>query len=122
MVEDERTLARAIKRGLEADGLLTDLAHDGAAGLELARVGDYDVVVLDIMLPLRNGYDVCRDLREAGVWTPVLMLTAKDGEYDQVDAFDLRALIRRGGVERSHGPARRGPRAGPRDPRRQPRR
>ncbi len=119
LVEDERTLARAVVRGLEADGFLVDVAHDGLAGLDLARSGTYDVVVLDIMLPGRNGYDVCRDLREAGVWTPVLMLTAKDGEYDEVDAFDLgaddyltkpfsfpvllarlRALVRRGGVER----------------------
>ena len=119
LVEDERTLARALKRGLEADGLLTDVVHDGADGLATALVGDYDVVVLDIMLPRLNGYDVCRQLRAADVWTPVMMLTAKDGEYDQVDAFDLgaddyltkpfsfpvllarlRALIRRGGIAR----------------------
>ncbi len=119
LVEDEQRLARAIRRGLEADGLLTDVAHDGVTGLEMAQHGDYDVVVLDIMLPALNGYDVCRRLRRAEVWTPVMMLTAKDGEYDEVDAFDLgaddyltkpfsfpvlvarlRALIRRGGVER----------------------
>lgn len=119
LVEDERTLARAVKRGLEADGLLTDVVHDGAAGLMRAVSGDYDVVVLAIMLPRLNGYDVCREMREANIWTPVMMLTAKDGEYDQVDAFDLgaddymtkpfsfpvllarlRALIRRGGIAR----------------------
>ncbi len=119
LVEDERTLARAVKRGLDADGLLTDVVHDGLTGSERAVTGDYDVVVLDIMLPGRNGYDVCRDMREHGVWTPVMMLTAKSGELDEVDAFDLgaddyltkpfsfpvlvarlRALVRRGGVER----------------------
>jgi two-component system, OmpR family, response regulator len=119
VVEDERTLARAIRRGLEADGMLTDVAHDGVSGFERAMDGTYDVIVLDIMLPGRNGYDVCRDLRRADVWTPILMLSAKDGEYDQVDAFDLgaddyltkpfsfpilvarlRALVRRGGIER----------------------
>ncbi len=119
LVEDERTLARAIKRGLEADGMLTDVVHDGDEGLLRALDGDYDVIVLDIMLPRRNGYDVCREMRRAEVWTPVLMLTAKDGEYDEVDAFDLgaddyltkpfsfavllarlRALVRRGGIAR----------------------
>ncbi len=119
VVEDERTLARAIRRGLEADGMVTDVAHDGVSGFERAAEGAYDVIVLDIMLPGRNGYDVCRDLRRAGVWTPILMLSAKDGEYDEVDAFDLgaddyltkpfsfpilvarlRALVRRGGIER----------------------
>ncbi len=119
VVEDERTLARAIRRGLEADGMVTDVAHDGVSGFERAVEGAYDVIVLDIMLPGRNGYDVCRDLRRAGVWTPILMLSAKDGEYDEVDAFDLgaddyltkpfsfpilvarlRALVRRGGIER----------------------
>jgi two-component system, OmpR family, response regulator len=119
LVEDERPLARAIKRGLDEQGLLTDVEHDGRAGLLSAQSRTYDVVVLDIMLPLLNGYDVCRQMREAGVWTPVLMLSAKDGDYDQVDAFDLgaddylvkpfsfpilvarlRSLIRRGVVER----------------------
>jgi len=119
LVEDERTLARAIARGLQAEGMLTDVAHDGLAGLERALDGDYDAVVLDIMLPGRNGYDVCKAMRAAEVWVPVLMLTAKDGEYDEVDAFDLgaddyltkpfsfpvlvarlRALVRRGGIAR----------------------
>ncbi|MCW2813987.1 MAG: DNA-binding response regulator [Nocardioides sp.] len=119
LVEDEQTLARAVRRGLDAEGMLTDVAATGPAGLELGLSGTYDVVILDIMLPGRNGYDVCRDLRAAGVWTPVLFLSAKDGEYDEVDAFDLgaddyltkpfsfpvlvarlRALVRRGGIER----------------------
>ena len=91
LVEDERTLARTIARGLQAEGMLTDVAHDGLVGLERALDGDYDVVVLDIMLPGRNGYDVCRSMRAAEAWAPVLMLTAKDGEYDEVDAFDLGA-------------------------------
>ncbi len=119
LVEDERTLARALKRGLDAEGLLTEVAHDGISGRELALSEDFDVVVLDLMLPGRNGYDICRDMRRAEIWTPVLILTAKDGEYDQIDAFDLgaddyltkpfsfpilvarlRALIRRGAPER----------------------
>ena len=119
LVEDEVTLARAIQRGLEAEGFLTEIAHDGITGAERALTGDFDVVVLDLMLPGRNGYDICRDMRAAEVWTPVLILTAKDGEYDQLDAFELgaddyltkpfvfsllvarlRALIRRGAPER----------------------
>ena len=119
MVEDEVRLAETVGRGLVAEGFVVDLAHDGAEGLERGLTHDYDVIILDIMLPSMNGYDVCRKLREAGVWTPVLMLTAKDGEFDQVDAFDLgaddyltkpfsfvvlvarlRALVRRGGPER----------------------
>ena len=98
---------------------MVDVAHDGADGLWLATSNSYDVVVLDIMIPKLNGYDVCRAMRAASVWTPVLMLTAKDGEHDQVDAFDLgaddyltkpfsflvlvarlRALVRRGRPER----------------------
>lgn len=119
MVEDEVRLAETLRRGLTAEGFVVDVVHDGADGLWAGRENEYDVIVLDIMLPTVNGYDVCRGLREAGVWTPVLMLTAKDGEYDQVDALDLgaddyltkpfsfvvlvahlRALIRRGAPER----------------------
>ena len=91
MVEDEVRLAETVRRGLVAEGFVVDVVHDGVDGLFTAQTNDYDVVVLDIMLPRMNGYDVCRNLREAGIWTPVLMLTAKDGEYDQVDAFDLGA-------------------------------
>ncbi|MEJ7834270.1 MAG: response regulator transcription factor [Nocardioides sp.] len=119
MVEDEVRLAETVARGLVAEGFVVDLVHDGAEGLAEAQMRDYDVIILDIMLPSMNGYDVCRELRKGDVWTPILMLTAKDGEYDQVDAFDLgaddyltkpfsfvvlvarlRALVRRGAPER----------------------
>ncbi len=91
MVEDEVRLAKTVSRGLVAEGFVVDIVHDGAEGLLEAQSRDYDVIILDIMLPSLNGYDVCRTLRTSGVWAPVLMLTAKDGEYDQVDAFDLGA-------------------------------
>ncbi|RLU99243.1 DNA-binding response regulator [Streptomyces griseocarneus] len=119
VVEDDRRLAELLRRGLNAEGFAVDLAHDGRDGLHLAAQGAYDVVVLDVMLPGLNGYRVCARLREAGVWTPVLMLTAKDGEYDEAEGLDtgaddyvtkpfsyvalvarLRALVRRGGPER----------------------
>jgi DNA-binding response OmpR family regulator len=91
LVEDEVRLAEHVRRGLAAEGFVVDVVHDGNEGLFNAQVNGYDVVVLDIMLPGLNGYDVCRRMRAAGVWTPVLMLTAKDGEYDQADALDLGA-------------------------------
>jgi len=91
MVEDEDRLAETVRRGLVAEGFVVDVIHNGVDGLFNAQTNDYDVIVLDIMLPGMNGYDVCRELREAGIWTPVIMLTAKDGEFDQVDAFDLGA-------------------------------
>nr|WP_218885296.1 response regulator transcription factor [Kineococcus aurantiacus] len=91
LVEDEARLADTVRRGLVAEGATVDVAADGPSGFARARDGSYDVLVLDLMLPGRNGYEVCRDLRAAGVWTPVLVLSAKDGEYDQVDAFDLGA-------------------------------
>lgn len=119
VVEDERSLAEGLRRGLEAEGFATDVAHDGIDGLHMARERAYDAIVLDIMLPGMNGYRVCGALREADVWTPILMLTAKDGEYDEAEALDtgaddyvtkpfsyvalvarLRALIRRGATER----------------------
>jgi DNA-binding response OmpR family regulator len=122
VVEDEVALAETIREGLAAEGFTVDLAHDGVDGLWMAAEsphGAYDVVMLDIMLPRLSGYEVCRELRRRAVWTPVLMLTAKDGEYDQADALDLgaddylikpfsfvvliarlRALIRRGAPER----------------------
>jgi len=119
VVEDERRLAAAVKRGLEASGFAVDLAHDGISGLHLAREGDYDGVVLDIMLPGLNGYRVCQQLRAEENWVPVLFLSAKDGEYDQADGLDLgaddyltkpfsyvvlaarlRALLRRGAAPR----------------------
>ncbi|MEZ0234586.1 MAG: response regulator transcription factor [Actinomycetota bacterium] len=119
VVEDEASLAEGLRRGLEAEGFAADVALDGIDGLHMARERPYDAIVLDIMLPGMNGYRVCADLREAGVWTPILILTAKDGEYDEAEALDtgaddyvtkpfshvaliarLRALIRRGVSER----------------------
>jgi len=119
VVEDEARLARALQRGLAAEGYVVDLAADGPSGLEAARHEAYDAVVLDIMLPGLSGYRIVRALREEGNWVPVLMLSAKDGEYDQADGLDLgaddyltkpfsfvvllarlRALLRRGARER----------------------
>ncbi len=119
VVEDERTLADGLRKGLEAEGFAADVTHDGNDGLHMASEHAYDAIVLDIMLPGMNGFRVCAALREAGVWTPILMLTAKDGEYDEAEALDtgaddyvtkpfsyvalvarLRALIRRGAAER----------------------
>jgi DNA-binding response OmpR family regulator len=122
VVEDEVNLAETIRDGLGREGFTVDLAHDGVDGLWSATEkphGAYDVIVLDIMLPGLSGYEVCRQLRQRGVWTPILMLTAKDGEYDHSDALDLgaddyltkpfsfvvlvahlRALVRRGAPER----------------------
>ncbi len=119
VVEDEPGLAETVRRGLTADGFVVDVARDGEEAVWAATENAYDAVVLDIMLPKLNGYDVVKRLRAGGNWTPILMLTAKDGEYDQSDAFDLgaddyltkpfsfvvliarlRALIRRGAPER----------------------
>ena len=119
LVEDETRLAETVRRGLVSEGFVVDVEHDGADGLASALAGDYDVIVLDIMLPGLSGYQVLRELRAQQVWTPVLMLSAKDGEYDLADAFDigaddyltkpfsfvvlaarLRALMRRGAPER----------------------
>lgn len=119
VVDDERGLTAALERGLAAEGFAVDVAADGATGLELATSVDYDAIVLDIMLPRLNGYDVLAALRDRGVWTPVLMLSAKDGEFDIADGLDLgaddyltkpfafvvlvarlRALVRRPAVER----------------------
>jgi DNA-binding response OmpR family regulator len=119
VVEDEKRLAAGLKKGLEAEGFATDVALTGTDGLWMAREHPFDAIVLDIMLPGINGYRVCATLREEGIWTPILMLTAKDGEFDQAEALDtgaddyvtkpfshvvlvarLRALIRRGAGER----------------------
>jgi two-component system, OmpR family, response regulator len=119
VVEDESRLAGALHRGLSAEGFAVDIAADGASGLEAALHGAYDAVILDIMLPRMSGYEVVRRLRAARKWVPVLMLSAKDGEYDQADGLDcgaddyltkplsfvvllarLRALLRRGAAER----------------------
>jgi DNA-binding response OmpR family regulator len=91
LVEDEKALAETIRRGLTNEGFVVDVAHDGVTGQWLATENPYDVIVLDIMLPGRNGYDVLRNLRGLEIWAPTLMLTAKDGEYDQTDAFELGA-------------------------------
>ena len=91
VVEDELRLGAALKRGLTAEGMVVDIATDGPGGLEAARHGDYDAVVLDVMLPGMSGYDVVRTLRTEANWVPVLMLSAKDGEYDQADGLDYGA-------------------------------
>ena len=91
VVEDEVGLADAIERGLTAEGFDVDVSHDGDDGLWRAQEGRYAAIVLDILLPGRNGYDICRTLREQEVWTPILMLTAKNGEYDEAEALDLGA-------------------------------
>jgi DNA-binding response OmpR family regulator len=91
VVDDERGLVRALHRGLSAEGFAVDVAFDGDTGLQLATDNEYDAIVLDIMLPRRNGYDVVTALRERDVWTPVLMLSAKDGEYDVADGLDVGA-------------------------------
>ena len=80
VVDDEVRLARSLRVGLEAEGFAVDVAHDGTDGLWLARENTYDVIVLDLMLPGINGYKVCETLRDEQDWTPILMLTAKDGE------------------------------------------
>lgn len=91
LVEDERRLAAAVASGLSADGFTVDIAHDGEDGLWRATETAYDVIVLDIMLPKLSGYEVLKRMRANLLWTPVLMLTAKDGEYDEADALDLGA-------------------------------
>ncbi|MYH71216.1 MAG: response regulator transcription factor [Acidimicrobiia bacterium] len=91
LIEDEVKLAETIRDGLSEHGVSTDVEHDGREALWRAREGSYDVIVLDIMLPGLNGYQVCRTLREDGIWTPILMLTAKDGEWDEAEALDTGA-------------------------------
>src|SRR5258708_3711525 len=91
IVEDEEHLATAIADGLNAEGFDVDVSNDGLDGLWRAREGSYDAIVLDILLPGMHGYKVCRTLRDEGVWTPILILTAKDGEYDEAEALDTGA-------------------------------
>ncbi|WP_073949797.1 response regulator [Streptomyces kebangsaanensis] len=91
IVEDEKRLATALARGLAAEGFVVDLAHDGVTGLHRAQEREYDLIVLDIMLPGLNGYRICAQLRAAGNDTPILMLTAKDGEYDEAEGLDTGA-------------------------------
>jgi DNA-binding response OmpR family regulator len=119
LVEDEVGLADAIARGLAAEGFEVEAVHDGLEGLWRAREHRYAAIILDIMLPGMNGYQVCRTLREENVWTPIIMLTAKDGEWDEAEALDtgaddflskpfsfvvlvarLRAMLRRGAAPR----------------------
>jgi two-component system OmpR family response regulator len=91
LVEDEVGLADAIVRGLGAEGFEVEAVHNGLEGLQLARDHRYAAVILDIMLPGMNGYQICRTLRAEEVWTPILMLTAKDGEWDEAEALDTGA-------------------------------
>jgi two-component system OmpR family response regulator len=91
LVEDEAAIADALQRGLSAEGFVTECAPNGVDGLWLATENEFDVVILDIMLPGMSGYEVCRKLRASGSTVPILMLTAKDGEYDEADALDLGA-------------------------------
>jgi len=119
VVEDERRLADGVRRGLEAEGFAVDVAATGTDGLWMAQENSYSIILLDIMLPGISGYRICETLRAEGNWTPILMLTAKDGEWDQVEALDtgaddylskpfsfaillarIRALLRRGAAER----------------------
>src|SRR5882757_10156165 len=119
IVEDEVRLASALQRGLIGEGFSVDVTHTGPDGLHAAQENQYDAVILDIMLPGLSGYRIIERLRGAKNWVPILMLTAKDGEYDEADALDLgaddyltkpfsyvvllahlRAVIRRGAPER----------------------
>ncbi|MET9272068.1 response regulator transcription factor [Kribbella sp. NPDC003557] len=119
VVEDEKRLAAGLRNGLEAEGFAVDVALTGTDGLWLAREESYDAIVLDVMLPGVDGFDICSTLRNERVWTPILMLTARDADADQVRALDtgaddyltkpfsyavliarLRALLRRGAAER----------------------
>jgi two-component system, OmpR family, response regulator len=119
IVEDELKMAGLVRRGLTEEGHAADVATTGDEALWMAEAHPYDAIVLDVMLPGRNGFETCRALRKAGVWAPVLMLTARDAVEDRVSGLDsgaddyltkpfsfaellarLRALVRRGGVER----------------------
>ncbi|GIG71239.1 response regulator transcription factor [Phytomonospora endophytica] len=91
IVEDEKRLAEVVAAGLSAEGYAVDVANDGPTGLSRARAGVYDLIILDIMLPGLNGYQICARLRADGDETPVLMLTAKDGEYDEAEGLDTGA-------------------------------
>jgi len=91
VVEDDRKIATAVQRGLAAEGFTVEVAFDGDEGLWRATEGSYDLVVLDLMLPGRNGFQICAALRDAGVWTPILVLTAKDGDLDEAEALDTGA-------------------------------
>ena len=119
VVEDEVKMVRAVRCGLEQEGYAVDSASDGDEGLYLATENAYDAIVLDVMLPGIDGFEVCRRLRAEQRWAPVLMLTARDTVADRIEGLDVgaddylvkpfafgellarvRALIRRGAVER----------------------
>jgi DNA-binding response OmpR family regulator len=119
LVEDEVSLASSLKRGLSADGFVVEIAEDGKTGLWMARAMDFDIIILDLMLPGMSGFSVCRDLRKEQNWTPILVLTAKTGEFDEIESLDvgaddfltkpfsypvllarIRSLLRRGARER----------------------
>jgi two-component system, OmpR family, response regulator len=91
LVEDDAKLAAALRRGLEAEGFAVEVATDGHDGVWRATEGSFAAIILDLMLPGRNGFRVCADLRAAGVWTPILVLTAKAGELDEAEALDTGA-------------------------------
>ena len=91
LIEDDAKIATAVKRGLEGDGFNVEVAFDGVEGLWLATEGTYDVLIVDLMLPGRNGFQICRELRQKQIWTPILVLTAKDGHLDEAEALDTGA-------------------------------
>ena len=91
VVEDDERMARAVQRGLQSEGFAVDVALDGTDGLWHATEFTYDALVLDVMLPGIDGYELCRRLRAAGNWAPILVLTARDGELDETRALDLGA-------------------------------
>ena len=91
LIEDDTRIALAVKRGLEAEGFAVEVAHDGDDGLWRATEGSHDLIILDLMLPKRSGFRVCADLRAAEIWTPILVLTAKDGDLDEAEALDTGA-------------------------------
>jgi len=91
VVEDEKRLAAGLRKGLEAEGFAVDVVHNGTDGIWMARENPFDAIILDLMLPGANGYQVCRTLRSEGNWTPILMLTAKDGVWDEVEGLDTGA-------------------------------
>jgi two-component system, OmpR family, response regulator len=119
IVEDRAKMAGLIRRGLRKEGIASDVAGRGEDAIWMAEATEYDAIILDVMLPGVDGFEVCRRLRDDGVWTPVLMLTARDGVRDRVTGLDggaddyltkpfsyaellarLRALVRRGAVKR----------------------
>jgi two-component system, OmpR family, response regulator len=119
IVEDEVKMANLLRRGLGEEGYAADVAHDGERAIVMARATEYDVILLDVMLPGIDGFEVCRRLREGGVWSPALMLTARDGVEDRIAGLDagaddylpkpfsigellarMRALARRGPIEK----------------------